>query len=150
MQSPEPVSLKDSIGKISTIWIEISVVANRNLGPDCWYFTNPIIRGTLPRISIRRRPEQFCHPGWGFKPPQVILLLQVTLLKSNDKPVNMGMLCSNKVLYSKTWAHKTQAGSTMHQCNPQVTEQRNTSHGHQQSANTRFCSELHWIILKYK
>jgi len=31
--------------KISPIWIKISVVANRNLAPDCCYFTAGMVHG---------------------------------------------------------------------------------------------------------
>jgi len=45
-QVPGPGSPNDSTSKISAIWIEISVVANRNLDPDRWYLIAQIVHLT--------------------------------------------------------------------------------------------------------
>ena len=54
--SPTPVSVNDLISEISQFWIVISLVANMNLHPDCWYFTGLIVGGTRPRFTSYYSP----------------------------------------------------------------------------------------------
>ena len=59
-------STNDLIGKISAIGIKISVVANRNLDPDRWYFTTRIIYGIPPGKKGLFHPPKRHEKGYKF------------------------------------------------------------------------------------